>query len=46
MNKLTENNIEAFAIETLQALSWEYNHGIREKKLNLSTDYSIKTAMK
>ena len=28
MTKITENNIETFAIETLQALGWEYVHGL------------------
>lgn len=28
MTKLTETNIETFAIETLQAVGWEYVHGL------------------
>ncbi len=28
MTKLTETNIEAFAIETLQSIGWEYVHGL------------------
>lgn len=28
MTKITENNIETFAIETLQTLGWEYVHGL------------------
>ena len=28
MNKLTENNIETFAIEVLKTLGWEYVHGL------------------
>lgn len=28
MTKITETNIEAFAIETLQSLGWEYVHGL------------------
>jgi len=28
MNKITETNIEAFAIETLQSQGWEYVHGL------------------
>ncbi|MDP2683263.1 MAG: type I restriction endonuclease subunit R [Deltaproteobacteria bacterium] len=28
MTKITENNIETFAIETLQSLGWEYVHGL------------------
>jgi type I restriction enzyme, R subunit len=28
MKAITENNIETFAIETLQSLGWEYVHGI------------------
>lgn len=28
MTKITENNIEVFAIETLQALGWDYIHGL------------------
>lgn len=27
MTKITENNIETFAIETLQSLGWEYANG-------------------
>jgi len=28
MNKLTESNIETFAIEVLKTLGWEYVHGL------------------
>ncbi len=28
MNKITESNIETFAIEVLQSLGWEYVHGL------------------
>jgi type I restriction enzyme R subunit len=28
MNKITESNIETFAIEILQKLGWEYVHGL------------------
>ncbi len=46
MTKITENNIETFAIETLQTIGWDYVHGLAiAPGAELLADYFAKTAI-